>query len=87
MENDPTLRQYYRDKHRYVFVDEFQDISPIDFRLIDLFSENLFAVGDDDQAIYGFRGGDSKIMLEFANQKNVKKIQDHTELPFYFISC
>ena len=51
LETNQDLHQYYRDKYRYVFVDEFQDISPIDFRLIDLFSENLFAVGDDDQAI------------------------------------
>ena len=72
LETDPDLHQYYRDKHRYVFVDEFQDISPIDFRLIDLFSENLFAVGDDDQAIYGFRGGDSSIMQEkFGKRENV----------------
>ena len=72
LETDPDLHQYYRDKHRYVFVDEFQDISPIDFRLIDLFSQNLFAVGDDDQAIYGFRGGDSSIMQEkFGKRENV----------------
>ena len=72
LETDPDLHQYYRGKHRYVFVDEFQDISPIDFRLIDLFSENLFAVGDDDQAIYGFRGGDSSIMQEkFGKRENV----------------
>ena len=74
LENDPILHQYYRDKHRYVFVDEFQDISPIDFRLIDLFSKNLFAVGDDDQAIYGFRGGDSSIMQEkFRKRRNVSQ--------------
>ena len=73
LETDSDLHQYYRDKHRYVFIDEFQDISPLDFRLIDLFSENLFAVGDDDQAIYGFRGGDSEIMQKrFGNRKNVK---------------
>ena len=73
LETDPDLHQYYRDKHRYVFVDEFQDISPIDFRLIDLFSENLFAVGDDDQAIYGFRGDNSQIMLDFHQRQDVKK--------------
>lgn len=72
LETHPDRHQSYRDKHRYVFVDEFQDISPIDFRLIDLFSENLFAVGDDDQAIYGFRGGDSSIMQEkFGKRGNV----------------
>lgn len=72
LENNRDLLQNYQEKYRYVFVDEFQDISPVDFRLIDLFSKNLFAVGDDDQAIYGFRGGDSLIMQEkFGKRENV----------------
>jgi superfamily I DNA/RNA helicase len=73
LETCPDIHQIYREKYPYVLVDEFQDISLTDFRLISLLSENLFAVGDDDQAIYGFRGGDSQIMLEFAKQSNVKK--------------
>ncbi len=72
-ETCPDIRQTYCDKYPYVLVDEFQDIAPTDFRLISLLSENVFAVGDDDQAIYGFRGGDSQIMLEFAARSNVKK--------------
>ena len=71
-ENQDLLREY-REKHRHVFVDEFQDISPIDFRLIKLFLKNLFAVGDDDQAIYGFRGGDSEIMQNFPKGEGVKE--------------
>ena len=72
LEKYPELLHEYRAKYRYVFVDEFQDISPVDFRLINLFPDNLFAVGDDDQAIYGFRGGDSQIMQEkFGKRKNV----------------
>ena len=72
LENNQDILQDYREKYRYVHVDEFQDISPVDFRLINLFSENLFAVGDDDQAIYGFRGGDSSIMREkFGKRENV----------------
>ena len=74
-ENQNLLREY-REKYSHVFVDEFQDISPVDFRLIDRFSGNLFAVGDDDQAIYGFRGGDSEIMQKnFGNRENVKKYE------------
>ena len=74
LENNPDLLREYCKKYRYVFVDEFQDISPVDFRLIDLFSENLFAVGDDDQAIYGFRGGDSEIMqTQFGQRENVTR--------------
>ena len=75
LETCPDIRQAYRERYPYVLVDEFQDISPTDFRLISLLSENLFAVGDDDQAIYGFRGGDSQIMLEFADQSDVKRYE------------
>ena len=69
------LRQTYCDTYPYVLVDEFQDIAPADFRLIELLSENLFAVGDDDQAIYGFRGGNSEIMLKFTDRKDVTKYE------------
>ena len=75
LETHSDLRQVYRDKYPYLLVDEFQDIAPADFRLISLLSENLFAVGDDDQAIYGFRGGDSRIMQAFTDQQNVTKYE------------
>ena len=75
LENHPDLRQTYRDRYPYVLVDEFQDISPADFRLISLLSGNLFAVGDDDQAIYSFRGGDSRIMQDFTNRRDVTKYE------------
>lgn len=75
LETCPDLRQIYRDRYPYLLVDEFQDISPADFRLISLLSENLFAVGDDDQAIYGFRGGNSEIMQAFTDQQDVAKYE------------
>ena len=75
LETCPDLRQVYRDRYPYVLVDEFQDIAPADFRLISRLSENLFAVGDDDQAIYGFRGGNSEIMLKFTDRKDVVKYE------------
>ena len=75
LETCPDLRQTYQDKYPYLLVDEFQDISPADFRLISLLSENLFAVGDDDQAIYSFRGGNSEIMRAFTEQRDVKKYE------------
>ena len=75
LETCPDLRQTYRDKYPYLLVDEFQDIAPADFRLIELLSENLFAVGDDDQAIYGFRGGNSEIMLSFTDKQDVVKYE------------
>lgn len=52
----------------YILVDEFQDINEPQYQVIKLLSassRNLFAVGDDDQAIYGFRGAAPEIMLRF----------------------
>ncbi len=74
-ETQPEIRQNYIDKYPFVLVDEFQDISITDFRLISQLSDNLFAVGDDDQAIYSFRGGNSQIMLQFSAQRDVVKYE------------
>jgi len=51
-----------------ILIDEYQDINPSQYRLVRALlgsSQNLFAVGDDDQAIYGFRGADIGNILRF----------------------
>ncbi len=54
-----------REKYRYVFVDEYQDVNPVQEELITRLSgENLFLVGDVKQAIYGFRGSKSRFFVE-----------------------
>ena len=61
-------RNAWQNKFRYILVDEFQDINMAQFDVLRILSEkyrNLFVVGDDDQSIYGFRGADPEIMLEF----------------------
>ncbi len=75
LETHPDIRQTYQEKYPYLLVDEFQDIAPADFRLIDQLTNNLFAVGDDDQAIYSFRGGNSQIMIQFSHRVDVKKYE------------
>ena len=62
----PGLLKKWQEQVVHILVDEFQDINPIQYDiLIKLASKHrlLYAVGDDDQSIYGFRGSDPKIML------------------------
>ncbi|MEM9454219.1 MAG: UvrD-helicase domain-containing protein [Myxococcota bacterium] len=63
---DPAARLLTRFQH--VVVDEFQDTNPIQAELVDLLASRaeLCVVGDDDQAIYGWRGADVKQILDFA---------------------
>lgn len=72
-----VLAQWQK-KFRYVLIDEFQDINRIQYDVIRMLAQpenNLFVVGDDDQAIYGFRGADSELMLGFGKDfPNAKQI-------------
>ena len=64
----PDIRKAWQQKFRYLLVDEFQDINPMQYevlRLLALPENNLFIVGDDDQSIYAFRGAKPEIMLGF----------------------
>lgn len=62
------VRKRFSEKFIYIFVDEFQDVNPAEFHLILFLSsyhKNLYVTGDEDQAIYGFRGASGKWMREF----------------------
>ena len=64
----PEVLSRWQKKFRYILIDEFQDINRIQYDVIRMLAEpenNIFAVGDDDQAIYGFRGADSSLMFQF----------------------
>ncbi|MBT2653891.1 ATP-dependent helicase [Bacillus sp. ISL-18] len=66
--SSPSLLEYYQDKFQYFLIDEFQDINRVQYELIKLLSskhKNVCAVGDDDQAIYSFRGSDPSYLLDF----------------------
>jgi len=54
-----------RKRYKYIFVDEYQDINPVQHRLLEALSggDNLFGVGDVKQSIYAFRGAEPKIFL------------------------
>ncbi len=61
-----AILNFYRDKFKFIMVDEFQDTSPVQNQLITLLSQenNLFIVGDWKQSIYGFRGAEVSIFFE-----------------------
>lgn len=64
----PEVLKLWQERFRYILIDEFQDISPLQYEVVRMIAaprDNLFIVGDDDQAIYGFRGSKPEIMLNF----------------------
>jgi DNA helicase-2/ATP-dependent DNA helicase PcrA len=68
LNSSPSLLEQYQDRFHYFLIDEFQDINKVQYELIKLLSrkhKNVCAVGDDDQAIYSFRGSDPSYLLEF----------------------
>ena len=69
-ENKPLLSSY-QERYQYILVDEYQDTSGTQNRLVSLLinywdQPNVFVVGDDDQSIYRFQGANVKNMLDFA---------------------
>jgi DNA helicase-2/ATP-dependent DNA helicase PcrA len=71
LRDDLEMRVKYQRKWRYLLVDEFQDTNLAQYKLLQLMAgepennRNLFAVGDDDQSIYRFRGADYRNVLRF----------------------
>ncbi|MFT5574034.1 MAG: DNA helicase-2/ATP-dependent DNA helicase PcrA [Cryomorphaceae bacterium] len=68
LKNNEVLRERYQTRFQHVLVDEFQDTNSIQYawlRLLVQRSNNLFAVGDDDQSIYGWRGAKVENILQF----------------------
>ena len=67
----PEVLEKYRDRYKYIMVDEYQDTNHVQFRLVSMLSQkhkNLCVVGDDDQSIYKFRGADIGNILGFESQ-------------------
>jgi DNA helicase-2/ATP-dependent DNA helicase PcrA len=70
-EENPNLLANYQEKFQYILVDEYQDTSGTQNRLVQLLISywdrpNVFVVGDDDQSIYRFQGANVENMLAFA---------------------
>ena len=68
LEEHSEVREFYQNKYRYLLVDEYQDTSIAQFRLVSLLTgpeQNICVVGDDDQSIYSFRGATVENILKF----------------------
>ena len=69
--NHENILSYYVNRFKHIMVDEFQDTNLLQFKLLKLLNNNtgsMYAVGDDDQSIYGWRGALSKNIKNFTDQ-------------------
>ncbi|MCL1924627.1 MAG: ATP-dependent helicase, partial [Defluviitaleaceae bacterium] len=75
LQNEKILNKW-KNKFKYIMIDEFQDISRIQYNIVRLLStENIYIVGDDDQSIYHFRGSRPEFILNFnKDYENAKQI-------------
>ena len=87
MEKGKTDKRLER-SFSYLFVDEFQDINPIQYRLIRAWTQNskgLFVIGDPDQSIYGFRGSVpccfDWIARDYPSVQSIRLIQNYRSTP------
>jgi len=84
LESSEELRDHYRNRYRYIMVDEFQDTSIAQYRIVKLLGEghhNVCVVGDDDQSIYSWRGANYQNMVnferDFPERKEIKLEQNY----------
>ena len=84
LHNNEPLRDTYRERFEHILIDEFQDTNSIQYRWLKLLSQprnNITAVGDDDQSIYGWRGAKVENMnlfqADFADTRIVRLEQNY----------
>jgi DNA helicase-2/ATP-dependent DNA helicase PcrA len=78
LRRNEVLRRHYQARFRHILVDEFQDTNRLQYRWLKQFASRetcLFAVGDDDQSIYGFRGANVGNLAEFEKEYPGKLIR------------
>jgi len=80
LRDNDALREHYRRRFRHVLVDEFQDTNKLQYAWLKMFAppgtqgQGVFAVGDDDQSIYAFRGARVGNMADFEREYRVPRI-------------
>lgn len=83
LSKNDALRAHYQDRFKYILADEFQDTNKLQYQWIRLLAGRdaaVFAVGDDDQSIYAFRGADVGNMRDFQRDfagENVIKLEQN----------
>jgi DNA helicase-2/ATP-dependent DNA helicase PcrA len=68
LEQRPDVLERLQDRYRYILVDEYQDVNHVQYMFLKLLAakrRNLCVVGDDDQSVYGWRGADVSLILQF----------------------
>jgi len=71
LSRNSAIREHYQRRFQHILVDEFQDTNALQYRWLRLLADGgapIFAVGDDDQSIYAFRGADVDNMAHFARE-------------------
>ena len=74
---NPEILEKYQDKYQYILIDEYQDTNEVQYKLVKLLSRkyrNIFVVGDQNQAIYGFRQANYKNILNFEKDYSDAKV-------------
>ncbi|MFL6664304.1 MAG: UvrD-helicase domain-containing protein [Rhizobacter sp.] len=77
MRDNDALREHYQRRFRHVLVDEFQDTNRLQYAWLKMFAgpqTSVFAVGDDDQSIYAFRGAQVGNMAQFEREYGVQQV-------------
>lgn len=76
IQDDPLVRDAVSRSIKYLFVDEFQDINKSQYQLTELLAKHaeVFAIGDPNQAIYGFRGSDPNYFFSFGKSNEITSI-------------
>lgn len=75
--NDNRILSHYQEMYKYICVDESQDTSKIQHKIIEILASkyrNIFMVGDEDQSIYGFRAAYPKALLNFEHTYKDAKV-------------
>jgi len=77
LQRNAQLREHYQARFRHILVDEFQDTNPLQYRWLKLLAGQnnaIFAVGDDDQSIYAFRGANVGNMQDFLRDFRIENV-------------